>query len=191
MDNFQFWLYIIIAVIYVIGRALKKGKEGQASQGPMETGRNVPTDDGEIPRQLTFEELLREITESKQPKPKSQPVSKPFHEVVAPKPTPTPAYVDYDDDLKEEIEDLEDVNYEVRGQERVNEIYEKAKSEAFLRPSLEDTLIKEKKDMSYGRFKEFSTDRKSSLLDEYVAELRKPSGFKKAVVMSEILNRRF
>jgi hypothetical protein len=190
MDNFQFWLYIIIAVIYVIGRALKKGKqERQAPQEPMEREANAPFGDREFPRQLTFEELLREITESKQPKPKSQPVPKPLNEVATPK--PTPAYVDYDDDLKEEIEDLEDVNYEARSQERVTEIYEKAKSEAFLRPSLEETLIKEKKDLTYSRFKEFSTGRKSTLLDEYVAELRNPSGFKKAVVMSEILNRRF
>ncbi len=188
MDNFQFWLYIIIAVIYVISRALKKGKE-QAPQGqPGETDVETPSNEGEIPKQLTFEELLREITESRQPKPKAQPVLRPVQKVT---PKPEPSFVDYDDDLNEEAEELEDVNYEYEKQDRTFDIYEKAKKEAFLRPSLEETLYKEKKEIDYSRFKEFSITRRNTLLDEYVKELRTPSGFKKAVVLSEILNRRF
>jgi len=188
MDNFQFWLYIIIAVIYVLGRALKKGKGKIPQDRQRETEVESPSNDGEIPRQLTFEELLREITESKQPKPKAQPVLRPVQKVP---PKPEPAFVDYDDDIKEEVQDLEDVNYENEKQNRTFDIYEKAKKEAFLRPSLEETLYKEKKGISYSRFKEFSMTRRNTLLDEYVKELRTPAGFKKAVVLSEILNPRF
>lgn len=185
MDSLQFWIYVIIAIIYVVSRALKKGRQdGPSSESPVDT-----SPDRESPKQLTFEELLREITEAKQPKPRPQPISKPVQKTI---PKPQPAYVDYDDNLGEEGEDLEDENYEYKKPEdKVYEIYEKAKSEAFFRPSLEDTLLKEKKDVSYSRFREFSIARSTSVLDEYVAELRKPSGFKKAIVLSEILNRRF
>ena len=188
MDNFQFWLYIIIALIYVISRAMKKANQPPS---PPSSGRpaeeEVEYEGTETPRRpdrpLTFEELLREITEAKSPK-TAAPVSKPL-------PKPQPAYVDYDDNLGDEEENLEDVEYDYKAKDSVYEVYEKAKTEAFSRPSLEETLINEKKDIEYGRFKEFSMAGKRTLLDEYVAELRRPSGFKKAVVLSEILNRRF
>ncbi len=185
MDNLQFWIYVIIAIIYVVSRALKKGRQdGPSSDSPAD---RAP--DRETPKQLTFEELLREITEAKQPRQQPQPISKPVQKTV---PKPQPAYVDYDEDLGEEAEDLEDENYQYKKpDDQVTEIYEKAKREAFIRPSLEDTLWKEKKDVSYSRFREFSMVKRNNLLDEYVAELKKPAGFKKAIVLSEILNRRF
>jgi len=187
MDNLQFWIYIIIAVIYTISRAMKKGKQSQG-QGRTEQ-RDIETSDGDGmgEKPISFEDLLREITEAKKPKPKQITYTKPERPVIKPK----PAYVDYDDDLKDEAEDLEDVNYDYRNEDKVYDIYEKAKQEAFLKPSLEESLVGQKKDVDYGRFKEFSIKKRSTILDEYVAELKKPSGFKKAVVMSEILNRRF
>jgi hypothetical protein len=184
MDNLQFWIYIIIAVIYTISRAIKKGKQS-VEQGRTEK-KDIETSEGGSmgEKPISFEDLLREITEAKQPKPKQaytrpeKPVSK-----------PQPAYVDYDDDLKEEAETLEDVNYDYRKAKAYD--YEKAKPEVILRSSLEESLAGQKKDVDYGRFKEFSIKKRHSVLDDYVAELKKPSGFKKAVVMSEILNRRF
>jgi hypothetical protein len=190
MDSLQFWIYIIIAVIYVISRAMKKANQDrQSSSGPSQD----ESSPGEFPKQLTFEELLREITESKQPKPQQpQPAPRRVPEKIRQAvPKPKPAYVDYDDDLEDEAKGLEDIDYESRRQEQAYDAYEQAKRDAFLRPSLEETLFKEKTDVSYSRFKEFSMRRRTSLLDEYVAELRKPSGFKKAIVLSEILNRRF
>lgn len=183
MDNIQFWIYIIIALIYVIGRAMKKGQQPPAADRS-EEGEMEETRSGERPaRPLTFEELLREITEGK---------ATTQRPVTRPQPKPQPAFVDYDDDLKDEEEDLEDVDYDYTSRDSVYDVYEKAKADAFsAKPSLEETLMNEKKDIEYGRFKEFSVGRKSTLLDEYVAELRRPSGFKKAIVMSEILNRRF
>jgi hypothetical protein len=188
MDNLQFWIYIIIAVIYAVSRAIKKGKQSAEQVRPERKDFETSEDgggSGEVP--MTFEDLLREITEAKKPKSKEVTYTKPEKPVSKPQ----PAYVDYDDDLKDEAETLEDVNYDYRNKDKVYDIYEKAKQDAFLRPSLEESLAGQKKDMDYGRFKEFSIIKRSSVLDEYVAELKKPSGFKKAVVMSEILNRRF
>lgn len=186
MDNLQFWLYVIIAVIFVLGRLFKKS--------------NQPTRSGNVPRErqpertstpesrpLTFEELLREITESKSTTPK--PSYSPPKPVQTQKKSP---YVDYDDDLKEEAEDLEDVDYDYRKKDKdYYNVYEEAKKQAFLRPSLEETPNLQENELKYTKFKEFSRERKRTILDEYVEELRSPSGFKKAIVLSEILKPRF
>ncbi len=70
-------------------------------------------------------------------------------------------------------------------------MYEQAKKQAFNRPSLEETMKVEDTVVSFGRFKAFEQEKKRDLLGEYLAELRDPEGFKKAVVMNEILQRKF
>lgn len=183
MDNFQFWLYVIVALIYVISRAMKKSNQqrrearkptSQDMQETADTGRERP---------LTFEELLREITEGK--KRVQQPAPKP-----QPKAPSRPAYVDYDDDLEDEEKSLEDVDYDFGKKESAFEVFEKARKDA-----LRDDTTEESKpageDIKYGRFTEFRIGGKNTLLQEYVKELKKPSGFKRAIVLSEILNRKF
>jgi hypothetical protein len=122
-------------------------------------------------RPLTFEELLQEITTGKTQQ--QQPV------------------VDYDDDLEDEEKDLEDVNYDYRKHDNIYSEYEEAKKQAFNHPSLEETMKVEDTDTSFGRFKVFEQDAKQNLLNEYLADFRDPQGLKKAVVMSEILQRKF
>lgn len=176
MDRFQFWLYVIIAVIYGLSR-LKKKKVDE-SPGPIDANkeRRVETSrqESQKPKQLTFEELLKEITESKQqPLPKQEPV------------------VDYDEDLEEEEKDLEDVEYDYRKQNKTYEVYEQAKKEAFLRPSLEETMKVQDTVVSFEKFKVFEKGAETNLASEYLKDFHDPDGFKKAVVMSEILKRKF
>jgi hypothetical protein len=45
--------------------------------------------------------------------------------------------------------------------------------------------------MTFGKFKEFEQEKKRNLLEEYITDFKDPEGFKKAVVMSEILKRKF
>jgi hypothetical protein len=129
------------------------------------------------PKQLTFEELLQEITGEKQREP--QPVSS------------QPDYVDYDDDLKEEEQDLEEIKPDYRTKSNVYQDYEQAKSDAFNRPSLEETMKVEDTVVKFSKFKVFEEEKGRNLLDEYTRDLQDPEGFKKAVVLSEILNIRF
>jgi hypothetical protein len=181
--DFQFWLYVIIAVIYVLSRALKKKETpdatGRQPEKPVRAGQtNRPV--AEKPRQLTFEELLKEITEAKQP--------------ATPKPAiPTftaPAkreVVDYDEDLEEEEQDLETIPEE---RKEYNE-YEQARRQAFARASLEETMNVRDTDMKFGKFKEFETEKQNNLLEEYTRDLHSPAGLKRAFVLSEIFNRKF
>ena len=176
MDSFQFWLYVIIAVIYLLSRARKK--KADESPGPVDANDARPLSSapppGNKPKQLSFEELLKEITESKQQRP-------PIEEPV----------VDYDENLEEEEQDLEDVEYDYRKQNKTYEVYEEAKKQAFLRPSLEETMKVKDTVVSFGKFKEFERGDETNLASEYLKDFHDPDGFKKAVVMSEILKRKF
>jgi len=187
MRDFQFWLYILIGAIYVLTRFFKK---------PAQQPKDVPDFEPEKPAKrfeppsvkpgappskvLTFEELLKEITESK----------------AKPKPQPKAEYVDYDDEVaeeiqeKEEIKDLEDVEYNYKKDKVVVE-YEEAKRQAFLRPSLEETLNIKDIDTRFAKFKVFETATQSNLVERYLTDLYDPEGLKKAIVMSEILQRKF
>lgn len=189
MDDYKIWIYVIIGVIYVLSRLRKR-----PDQSMPETRRGRPSMDesdsrpSPPQRQLTFEELLREITEGKLPQ-EEKPVYQPRPAYVAPK--QQPAYVDYDDDLQDEEQDLEDVDYDYSKQSEVVKTYEEAKLQAFNRPSLEETVKIEDTVAKFSKFKVFEEQKGRNLLEEYTRDLQDPEGFRKALVLSEILNRRF
>ena len=175
MDSFQFWLYVIIGAVYLISRMRKKSG-GQVEVPPevdqqRRPGRTSPPVASSPPKTLTFEDLLREITESKQPK--QEPV------------------VDYDENLEEEEKDLEEVDYDYRKDNKAYETYEEAKKQAFLRPSLEETMKVGDTVVTFGKFKEFEKGTARDLAAEYLKEFNDLDGIRKAVVMSEILKRKF
>ena len=177
---------MIIGIIYVITRALKKPEnqtndipDGKAGK-PVHYDPTSPTTGK--PKPMTFEELLREITEAKQP-------PQPSYETRRPE----PKYVDYDDDLKDEEQDLEEVIYNKRYKEdeRANSVYEDAKRQAFNRPSLEETLRVSDTNVQFGKFKVFEEQQKRNVLEDYTKDFQDADGLKKAIVMSEILKRKF
>jgi hypothetical protein len=177
--DFPIWLYIIFGVIYLISRMRKKpaaptdfpeyGPENPVpNAGKDQSGRT----DTSLPKQLTFEELLREISETKaggKPERKSIPQSN---------------QKSYEEDLEEEEEVVE-------SDQRVTKVYEEAKRQAFYRKSLEETLNVNDTDMRFGKFKEFEKDVSRNLVQEYLTDFKDPAGLRKAVVMSEILKTKF
>ncbi|MDH4092372.1 MAG: hypothetical protein OEV74_15055 [Cyclobacteriaceae bacterium] len=173
MDRFQIWLYLIIAVVYFLSRMRKKQTDqpGQLPDIDPERQAGTPAKRA-VPQTLTFEDLLREITQSK----------------VQPK---EEAVVDYDDDLQDEAQDLEDVDYDYRKDDKAFETYEEAKKQAFSRPSLEETMKVGDTVMGFGKFKEFDKAEQRNLAAEYLKDFRDPGSLKKAVVMSEILKTKF
>lgn len=179
------WLYIIFGIIYLISRLRKKPAEqsdfpeyGPENPAP-NPGKSQPgRGDQELPKQMTFEELLREISEGKTEK---QPAKK----VV-----PAPVYESYEDVSSNEERDLE-LDPQEYENDKVHQVYEEAKRQAFVRPSLEETLNLKDTDTTFGRFKEFEKVPQRNLVLDYLSEFRDPEGLKKAVVMSEILKRKF
>lgn len=177
----QFWIYLVIAIIYMISRALKKtDNQSKETEKPKPERRANYDTQTERPKQLTFEELLREITEAKQPK-------RPVYETVEPK----QEYVDYDDQIGEEEQNLEEERYDYRKKDKIYETYEEAKRVAFERPSLEETMKVQNTNTDFGKFKEFELKKQPNVVKKYVKDLEDPEAWKKAVIMSEILNRKF
>jgi hypothetical protein len=180
--DIQFWLYIIFLVIVFLVRVLKKGKE-ETENHPAKPQRREPDQRGgrqvaERPKALTFEELLREITEAKE---SAKPTYRPEPKSV----------VDYDDDIPEEEQDLETADPGYRKKDSVYEIYETAKTQAFYRPSLEETMNVQNTVIEFGKFKAFETTEGRNILYDYTKDLMDPDGLKKAFVLTEILNRKF
>jgi hypothetical protein len=174
-------IYIVIGILYFLFNRLKK----KTPDDQQEVGRpSSPSSDYNKPKPISFEELLKEITEGKQAK-STPPVFEQKPQYKQPEPKPT--YVDYDDNIEPEEKSLEEVTFD---QSRINEIYESAKKEAFYRPSLEETMTLASLKPSFGKFKEFEAKDERNILSEYVKDLRDPKGFKRALVLSEVLNRR-
>lgn len=172
MGELKIIIWIILGVIYLVSRAKKKQVPDSASPAK-------PVDDYREDKPISFEELLKEIQSSKAPK--HQPVLE-----------PEPAYkVEDYVDPKEKAKPIEDTNYNYRDQDTIYETYEKAKQEAFLRPSMEETLKLENTVVRYGQFKGYEQQVRPSLAREYGKDLKDRTNFRKAFVLSEILNRRF
>jgi hypothetical protein len=183
--DFPIWLYILFGVIYLISRLRKKPAQptdfpeyGPENPAP-NPGKNQP---GRVETpaspQMTFEELLREITEGKT--------------VRKEKSVPEVSYESYEDVVADEEKDQEVIDKNgYRSEDKVVAAYEEAKRQAFLRPSLEETMDLKNTDVTYGRFKGFEKEVQRNLLQEYMIDFKDPEGLKKAVVMSEILQRKF
>lgn len=180
----QFWIYIVIGVIYFLSRLLKKPEQAPGeAPGDELPGRNRPVrpeQTAEKPRQMTFEELLREITEGKQ-------AEKP----VVPERRPEPRYESFDNELGEEARSLERVDFDETEDARIFQKYEEAQSLANQRRSLEETMHLEDTNVDFKRFEAFEKKRRRNVLQDYVKIIRDPASLKHAVVMSEILKRKF
>lgn len=178
----QFWIYVAIGVIYFLSRFFKKPEEGagETPEAPQPRtrragGTQAPTT--EAPRQMTFEELLREITEGKQPRP-------------APEPEPAPVYETYEKELGDEARTLEEVNYNEAETAQRWKPYEQIPV-GTERRSLEETLLLEDRKIEFGKFEAFEQSKRNKILSDYVKLVRNPESLKQAVVMSEILKRKF
>jgi hypothetical protein len=187
MDNVQFWIYVIIGIIYLISRSRKKQDKAPPDFPEVE---RPSRQSGSEQKPITFEELLREITEAKEPEPK-QVFSPPQPKAVEKKIEKSfPTYEDYDGNIEPEEKNLEEIPPSYRKKDRIYDVYEEAKRQAFNRPSLEETMKLEDTVVRYSRFKEFEIQESRNLLDEYTKDLNNPEGLKRMVVMAEILNRK-
>jgi hypothetical protein len=173
MDD-KILFYIILGIIYFLFSRLKKKK-------PEETENDQPELPKQGPKPLSFEDLLKEITEAKKSSAPQPVAEKVEYE------KPKPKYVDYDDEIEEEEKSLEKVTFD---EDKITKTYEEAKRQAFNRPSLEETLKLENVKVEYSKFAQFDRKPKNALLLDYVKDLRDRKGFKKALVLSEILNRK-
>lgn len=168
MDEIKIIVWIIIGLIYVFSRSKKK-------QAASPTPAPEAGDDGRKP--MTFEELLQEIQQGKK--------------AEVPEPAPVVVARPREQNIYAEKKALEDADYDYRKQDKIYEIYDQATRDAFQRPSLEETMKVEDTIVRYKQFKSYEKESRPNLARQYAIELKDPANFRRAFVMSEILNRRF
>jgi hypothetical protein len=179
MEDLQFWLYVIIGVIYLLTQIRKKARQSQDSTTPKPVSpkgstpkpawRKETSTPPTTKKPVSFEDLLREITEAKSPK------AEPEYDLD-----------EVDFEYEEEVRDV----VEYRKPEYTYDQYEAAKAHDYSKDSLEESLKLENVDMGYGKFREFETATQTNLLDLYTKDLRDPEGLKKAVILTEVLSPR-
>lgn len=174
MDNIQTWIYIALGLVYFISRLRKKPEE----QAPQPRRQQDAEGGSNSPKPLTFEELLKEITEAKEPYSSPAVPNRPVQE-----------FVDYDDEAEEEKAPARP-DYDFRKQETYK-TFEENRFAAFNRLSYEDTMKVEDTDVSFGKFKAFEEDTKPTIASEIMQEFSDPERVKKAFIMSEIFNRKY
>jgi hypothetical protein len=174
MGELKIIIWIVLGIIYIISRARKK---------PTPNTSPKPVEDYTEDKPVTFEDLLKEIQAAKVPKAQPQPVIEQVNEYQT--------VVDYDNDVKDEQQPLEDTDYNYKDHDTIYETYEKAKQEAFYRPSMQETLKLENTIVRFGQFKGYEQQARPSLAREYGKDLQDVSNFRKAFILSEILNKRF
>ena len=183
MDEFKIIFWIIVGLIYIITKARGKQKK---QVGPQDMTETTPES-----KPVSFEDLLREIQQAKNPKaePPVQQRAVP-QTCTAQRPAKPYDYQDYDDDIEDE-EKREVVQPDYKSDDKIYDVYEEAKKQAFIKPSLEETMRVEDTVVKFDQFKEYKQERPKSLGVGYLKEFNDPEGFKKAFIMSEILKRKF
>lgn len=183
MDDFQFWLYILFAVIYFVSRALKKKRQpGPSEDVDMETPRRN--------RPKTFEELLQEFTEGKESV--KEEVRETEQEI---------------EDFREvrEVKSTDDVRRRVEKEVSSKTLFEEGTTRSFSdeesRRVYEESVKRaEGAALDFSRDEDFKSKLKSrrhdtaevhTLADDIKDMLSSPDNVKKAVVLGEILNRKY
>lgn len=171
MDSFEVLIYIIFGVIYLLSRALKKKKKPSAPRPQMESDDEVVTQDAPV----TFEDLLKELTGAQTPKPKTQP--KPQQR--------------YDRSDPAEYEDLREQRRPVADDSRSREVYESARRSAKDIKTIDELVDLEKGIEPSGRFEEFKIEKQFTKGDEIRGMLQNKQDAQKAIILAEILNRKY
>lgn len=179
----EFWLYVVIGVVYFLSRLLKKGEQA-TSEAPKPQRRERPKPARPVPtpasreaeRPMTFEDLLREIMEGKQAQRRPEPVK---------------TYQTEEREADDEAQSLEEVGIDEVQRAPRWKPYEEVPDRAFERQSLEETLHLEDTVVEFKKFEPFQQREEKRLSEEYIKIIRNPESLRQAVVMSEILKRKF
>lgn len=175
-------IWIILGLIYLFARRKKTPVASRPAQPSQDRDENESTEGG---RPQTFEELLREIEGVKRPEPEPATFDLPPAQREKEKELTT-----YDYDAPAGKKQLEDTYYDYRDHDKIYEVYEEAKKQAFYRPSLEETV---RLTDTIVRFepKKYNVEQRQNKATEFLNELKNPKSFRKAFLLSEVLKPKF
>ena len=171
-DNGNIIYYIILGAIYLLSRVLGKKKKKPGAVPAQKRKIAPPTAESEEAPPLSFEEILRELSGTKQPKPEPDPDPMPATAFTPPPKSVKEAAFEkaYS---KDEIDEIA-VDYEVPA--------------AIGSETLQEPAIKRKK-LTFKRTEHFTIKEKIAV--DYLEILSEEDGAARAFVMSEIFARKY
>ncbi|UII26635.1 hypothetical protein LVD15_25630 [Fulvivirga maritima] len=154
-------LIYIVFVAIAIISRVLKSSKKDKSKAPKRTAERPASQN--VEKTKTFEELLREFT----------------GETTSSQPSPSKTFeAEFDDfDFEEE--------------ERVEETYRKSVNEAKNLKTLDEQVDLEDIPTKSQYFKEYDQKEENSVANDILQSLKDPNGARKAVILSEILNRKY
>lgn len=173
MDDIQTWIYIIIGVIYFVIRSFRKKTPEIPNESPVDTT-NPQRSDSERRKPLTFEELLKEFTDPESRQTEEEVVE----EVRRPEPEKT----------KEDF--AKEGSTRRFSDEESRKVYEESikQAEGFEIPydTDEDYHIEKFKAIPHDHDEEEDT-----VADDIRSMLSQPEDAKRAIILGEIINRKY
>ena len=168
MEHLDLYIYLALGGLYLISKLLKGATKSHLPNAPSQQTDDAPEQaqtDAKPRRRpaFSFEELLKEFEQQYEQK---QPEPKPGPEAVKQEKKPAP-------ERKEEVEVRSYPTYEDMSVEEVSNKH------------LEGSLMADrfKRDEHYAK--------KEVIVNDYIKMLREPGGLRNAIVMSEIMNRKY
>lgn len=161
-------IYLIFIAFAILSRFLKKKKEDNA---PPQADSMDETSQRPSQKQMTFEELLREFTGEQQPQPQPQPKA-PARETI---------YESYEDEPSWDSRVSDD---------EAKETYSRSVREAKKLKTL-DELVDLDQPISSGHFKGYEIEEEENIADDILHTLQDADGARKAIILSEIINRKY
>ncbi len=175
MDE-RIWFYIIAAVIWYFVKRKKKAPEQEVPEAGSTT-RPQPQR-----KQVSFEELLREITEQRE-------------QEARPEPRPVPVYVAEEEEdlpvrkMREEQERIaQEGSYRHFSDDETRRVYEESVKQA---EGFDIAFAPDEKFAKKSLLKAKSDSLEPTLGDEIRADLQNTDSARKAIIYAEILNRRY
>ena len=170
MENLETYLYILFAVIYIISRIVKaRNKQNQTKpqkpqQQTISTQRTKAPGEPKPKKAFSFEDILKEFEKNLAGEEIEHEKPLPVKEIKYEKPSRTP-------------------EKQVKKEPSPYDIYEGAD---FQKPREQITDIRKS---DFERSEKYTL--KENIVNDYVKMLRDPDGFKNAIVLSEIINRKY
>lgn len=180
-DNGNIIYYIILGVIYLLSRVFGKKKKKPGVEPPQERKIAPPTAESEEPAPLSFKDILRGLSDTKQPKPEPDPTPEP-----APEPEPTPVSAFTPPPPKPVLEAAREQAYSVDEIDEIAVDYEVPKS---IGSEFKHARTIKRKELTFKRNEHFVIEEKQSI--DFLETLAQHNGAAKAFVMSEIFERKY
>lgn len=160
-------LYIIFIVIAILSRVLKAKKESN-SPTTSDPGESMDTPRKKTEKTLTFEELLREFT--------GEDTS---HRQ---EPEPQPQYTREEEGYSYEEEYADD---------EIRETYSRSVNEAKKLKTIDELVSLDEPLERMEHFKQYEAEEENTVASEVLEMLQDEEGARKAIILSEIINRKY